>query len=123
MPQNVELNLNFDEVQRKVTKALHQGMMIAGEHLRNSSIAVAPEVRGESGGLIGTAFVEQAADGTVTVGYTMPYAARLHEHPEYDFRTDVNPNAQGKYLEEPANQEAQKMLEIAAEHIRRQSDG
>jgi len=34
------------------------------------------------------------------VSYDTPYAARLHEHPEYNFQN----GRQGKYLEEPAMQ-------------------
>lgn len=35
--------------------------------------------------------------GDVVVGFHMPYAARLHEHPEYHFQK----GRKGKYLEDP----------------------
>ena len=37
-------------------------------------------------------------EGSAIVADT-PYAARLHEHPEYDFSTKSNPQAQGKWVE------------------------
>lgn len=42
----------------------------------------------------------QSKSGTVTLVSQTPYARRLYFHPEYNFRTVENPNAQGKWLEE-----------------------
>lgn len=33
------------------------------------------------------------------IRYNTPYARRLYYHPEYNFRTDKNPNAQGRWLD------------------------
>lgn len=37
--------------------------------------------------------------GTVSLVSQTPYARRLYFHPEYDFQTKENPNAQGRWLE------------------------
>jgi len=37
--------------------------------------------------------------GKVKLVYTVPYASRVYFHPEYNFRTDKNANAQGQWLE------------------------
>lgn len=37
--------------------------------------------------------------GLVTLITQTPYARRLYFHPEYNFQTKENPNAQGKWLE------------------------
>lgn len=42
----------------------------------------------------------QSKSGTVTLVSQTPYARRLYFHPEYNFRTDKNPNARGKWLED-----------------------
>lgn len=42
----------------------------------------------------------QSKSGTVSLVSQTPYARRLYFHPEYNFRTDKNPNAQGKWLED-----------------------
>lgn len=41
----------------------------------------------------------QSRSGTVSLVTQTPYARRLYFHPEYDFRKDRNPNAQGRWLE------------------------
>src|SRR5690606_33739936 len=33
------------------------------------------------------------------ISYNTPYARRLYYHPEYNFRTDKNPNAQGRWMD------------------------
>jgi len=48
--------------------------------------------------------LEQSGD-VVEVGdiyqiiFNTPYARRLYWHPEFNFRTDKNPNAQGKWMD------------------------
>jgi hypothetical protein len=39
-------------------------------------------------------------NGTVSLVSQTPYARRLYFHPEYNFQTTENPNAQGRWLEE-----------------------
>lgn len=55
------------------------------------------EVPHDKGSLQNSGTVEEALDGDVIVGYHTPYAARLHEHPEYRFQK----GRKGKYLEDP----------------------
>ena len=37
--------------------------------------------------------------GKVSITVDTPYARRLYYHPEYNFRTDKNPNAQGRWFD------------------------
>ena len=37
--------------------------------------------------------------GTASIVSNTPYARRLYYHPEYDFSTEENPNARGKWFE------------------------
>lgn len=56
---------------------------------------------GDTGLLKGEAFqldTSGASKGEVYVVHSTPYARRLYFHPEYNFRTDRNPNAQGLWL-------------------------
>lgn len=41
----------------------------------------------------------QAKNGTVSLVTQTPYARRMYYHPEYNFRKDKNPNAQGQWFE------------------------
>lgn len=59
------------------------------------------EVPHDKGSLQNSGTVEQIGD-YVVVGYHEPYAARLHEHPEYRFRE----GRKGKYLSDPITNNA-----------------
>lgn len=67
-------------------------MAIGFEILRLSSF----EVPHDKGSLQNSGTVEKF-DDYVVVGYHEPYAARLHEHPEYHFQG----GRKGKYLSDP----------------------
>lgn len=54
------------------------------------------EVPLDEGTLANTGISEEDGDDQI-VAYNTPYAARLHEHPEYNFQK----GRKGKYLEEP----------------------
>lgn len=41
----------------------------------------------------------KSKNGLVSLISQTPYARRLYFHPEFNFRKDKNPNAQGKWLE------------------------
>lgn len=41
----------------------------------------------------------QSKNGTVSLVSQTPYARRLYYHPEYNFQTKENPNAQGEWLD------------------------
>ena len=38
-------------------------------------------------------------NGAGFISFSTPYARRLYYHPEYNFRTDKNPNAQGRWMD------------------------
>ena len=46
----------------------------------------------------------------VRVVFDTPYARRLYWHPEYNFRKDKNPNAQGKWMESYLTGENQQFI-------------
>ena len=43
---------------------------------------------------------EDSNSGVVKIVSSTPYARRLYFHPEYNFQTDPNPNAKGKWFED-----------------------
>lgn len=59
------------------------------------------EVPHDKGSLQNSATVQEIG-GDVVIGYHEPYAARLHEHPEYNFQK----GRKGKYLADPINTNA-----------------
>lgn len=60
------------------------------------------EVPHDKGTLQNSGTVDQVGEDVV-VGYHTPYAARLHEHPEYRF----GKGRKGKYLEDPIKRNEQ----------------
>lgn len=72
--------------------------MMTPEPGANSSPATRSE-GGRSGEIVGE------------VGFNTPYAARLHEHPEFDFK---EPGSGGKWLERPLFQNADDYFAVLA---------
>lgn len=85
---------------KALEKAQQRALAMTMEALKTDivSSAVVPKQTGE---LERSAFVDdsQLEKLIVSLIYDTPYARRLYWHPEYNFRTDKNPNAQGKWLE------------------------
>ena len=79
-----------ERVIKASAKAIDQ---VASEILRLSSF----EVPHDTGMLQSSGHVETQPDQSAIVGYNKVYAARLHEHPEYNFQN----GRKGKYLEDP----------------------
>lgn len=46
----------------------------------------------------GFTIIDQSRSKYMDMAFTTPYARRLYFHPEYNFRTDENPNAQGLWM-------------------------
>lgn len=106
------------------TRAARAGLKLAMEHLLGVSNELVPI---EEGTLMrsGTAEVDDAElIGIVTYSARndrddYDYAVRQHE----DLTLDHAPGRQAKFLEEPLFEEADTMMEIVAERIRRANDG
>jgi hypothetical protein len=85
---------------------------VADEVLRLSQ----REVPHDTGFLQNTGNVEPAKSDNnpeAIVGYHTPYAARLHEHPEYNFQG----GRKGKYLEDPIKNNLRFFTEITGRQI------
>jgi|SRR5690625_2855073 len=87
----------------QVIKALEQAqkraLALTGEALKTEVIAmqVVPKRTGEleRSGFIDESQLEKLV---ISLVFDTPYARRLYWHPEYNFRQDLNPNAQGLWL-------------------------
>ena len=65
----------------------------------------------------------QSKSGTISLVSQTPYARRLYFHPEYNFRTVENPNAQGKWLEPWITGEEKDFCEKAFSKFYKQEGG
>ena len=92
------LQAGLSTLSAKIAPANSKTAMAIGlEIMRLSQL----EVPHDKGSLQNSGTVEQIGDNVV-VGYHEPYAARLHEHPEYHFQA----GRKGKYLSDPITNNA-----------------
>lgn len=113
----VTMTNNFGAVTNEVRQRLTHGLDVAAE--RGTALAV-ERSPWDQGTLAGAHTVERAPDpetGAQVVADTA-YAARLHEHPEYNFSTDSNPNAQGKWVENALLENKGELGGIIAKEVR-----
>ncbi len=106
----------MDELQKGVIEAIMKGLFIAGEQLRADSVMIVPFDKGFNGGLAGSASTQLPVDEgggllSSTVGYNMPYAAKMHEDMTLHIKQTNTVGGQTrrqKYLETPAKENAEK---------------
>lgn len=90
-----------NRVVKKLTKASTKALEATAEAL-HTEVVQAQVMPRDTGHLQNeSTFVDysQSKSGVVSLISQTPYARRLYFHPEYNFRTTENPNAQGKWLE------------------------
>ncbi|SHJ52077.1 hypothetical protein SAMN02745163_02055 [Clostridium cavendishii DSM 21758] len=99
MSVNVTIKLYNDKIEglQNVSKqALEMTVEAVLSDIKTS--AVIPKDTGE---LERSSFVDtsQIENMVVSIIFDTPYSRRLYWHPEYNFRTDKNINAQGKWMQ------------------------
>lgn len=98
---SVKVKVQLDQVK---LKQLHQSHLQALEMTAQSTlddIKVSQVVPKDTTALEDSSFVDITGikRGYARVIFDTPYARRLYYHPEYNFRTDKNPNAQGEWMQ------------------------
>jgi hypothetical protein len=106
-----EVNWNGDTADRRATDAAEHGVKLGAEHILQVSRAVVPLEEGtlERSGVASTEGL------TAAVSYDTVYA--VYQHERLDLRHANGRTA--KYLEGPANAEADTVAEIIAAALRR----
>ncbi|NWL90011.1 hypothetical protein DMN77_20890 [Paenibacillus sp. 79R4] len=61
--------------------------------------------------LSGFVDLTEIRQGIASIVFDTPYARRLYWHPEYNFRTDKNPHARGKWMEPYYSGEKKKFVQ------------
>lgn len=104
---NSKLELNIKELGRSIEEGVPRGLLDAGNELMRLSQLEVPHDEGtlQNSGTVETDNLGINGMKSVIVGYHTPYAARLHEHPEYHFRE----GRKGKYLEDPARKNTEAL--------------
>lgn len=85
---------------QKIKEAAHKALEMTATAVK-SDIEASQVVPKEIGELERSGFVDtsELAQGKVAVVYDTPYARRLYWNPQFNFRRDKNPNAQGKWID------------------------
>ncbi|MBG9885533.1 hypothetical protein ABE10_02800 [Bacillus toyonensis] len=106
------MSLSFPRAS-ELDRRIMDGENLAAERLLALSAAQVPH---DVGTLEESGTVERAKtpEGGAAVVYDTPYAARLHEHPEYNFQG----GRKGKYVEDPALTNKAELGEIIAKKVR-----
>ena len=120
-----ELIKGLDTLSDAVLRFIKEGLFVSGEELRADSVMIVPFNKGFNGGLAGSSNTQVPVtnlDGglEVSVGYNMPYAARLHEDMTLHIKqtnTVAGQVRRQKYLETPAKENADKYGRIISDHV------
>jgi len=113
----VTMTNNLDRLEHEILDGLLDGINAAAER---GLVHAIDRVPWDEGTLADTGTVERATDPEegAAIVFDTPYAARLHEHPEYHFSKDSNPNAQGKYLEGAVVENKKELGDIIRKRVR-----
>lgn len=99
MKVNVKVTINQAAL-KNLEQIQQQAIEMTAEAVK-SDIVTSQVVPKDTNQLELSGFVDpsELKKGKVKLVYDTPYARRLYWHPEYDFRTDKNPHARGKWME------------------------
>lgn len=97
---NSTVKMNFPRI-KQLSQAAVTALEMTAEAL-HTEVVQAQIMPFETGNLQNdSTFVDysESNDGKVTLVSSTPYARRLYYHPEYNFQTDENPFASGRWYE------------------------
>lgn len=101
MRVNSTVKLNMGRI-KQLSDAAARALELTAEAL-HTEIVQAQVVPFDTGNLQNESFfvdTSGARSGKVSLVHSTPYARRLYFHPEYNFSTEENPNAKGKWFED-----------------------
>lgn len=105
---NIKLNnANINRLIQAHSKALEMTAEAVLSDIKTSQV-----VPKDTGTLEDSGFVDlsEIKEAVVRIVFDTPYARRMYWHPEYNFRKDKNPNAQGKWMEMYLTGEKQQFI-------------
>lgn len=110
MNVKVDIKLNNANINRLI-EAHSKALEMTAEAVL-SDIKTSQVVPKDTGVLEGSGFVDLSEINSfiARIVFDTPYARRLYWHPEYNFRKDKNPNAQGKWMESYLTGEKQSFI-------------
>lgn len=107
------LEWHGEEIKALISEAANEGLLEGAEYILEEANKIIPHKEGNLQNS-GETSVDKEKH-TAAVSYDTPYAARLHEHPEYEFLHD----RQGKWLETTIKTKSARVLEFIQKAISR----
>ena len=89
-------NSGLQEISASMARSLEMTCSILQDEIREEMVI--PRALGTLQNEAFSIDRSQAKSGIVSFVFNTPYARRLYFHPEYKFRKDKNPNAQGEWM-------------------------
>lgn len=111
MKVNVKVTLNqaalknLEQIQRQALEMTAEAVLT---DIKTSGVVPKDTSHLELSGFVDLTEIRQ---GIASIVFDTPYARRLYWHPEYNFRTDKNPNARGKWMEPYYSGEKKKFVQ------------
>jgi hypothetical protein len=102
---------NGDKIAKQIKEAENKALFETAEYVLETANRTVPHQDGDLE-RSGSASVDEQ-ERQATISYDTPYAARLHEHPEYDFQG----KGRGKWLELTMKEEKKKVQQYLKDRI------
>ena len=96
MKVKVTVKLNENNIKKLKIAAL-RSLPLTMEAMKTELMAM--QIVPKDIGTLEESAIVGVENGVGFISFSTPYARRLYYHPEYNFRTDKNPNAQGRWLD------------------------
>lgn len=97
MSVRVSIKLNQSKI-NKLVEANKQAFKLTVEDVLKD-IKDSQVVPKDTGNLESTGSIEFVSEAVASIVFDTPYAKRLYWHPEYNFKTDKNSSAQGRWMD------------------------
>ena len=120
MKIKVDIKLNQANI-KKIEEAMVKALPLTMEAMKTEIMTM--QVVPKEIGSLEESVVVGAVDGKGFISYNTPYARRLYYNPQYNFRTDKNPNAQGRWLDPFIHGEKKEWLTITAGKLLKEHSG
>lgn len=124
MKVNVKVTLNqaalknLEQIQRQALEMTAEAVLT---DIKTSGVVPKDTNQLELSGFVDLTEIRQ---GITSIVFDTPYARRLYWHPEYNFRTDKNPHARGKWMEPYYSGEKKKFVQQTfAQFVKQLSKG
>ncbi len=124
MKVNSKITINTQKI-KQLTRAQITALEQTGEAL-HTEVVQAQVIPRDKGTLQNeSTFVDysESSNGKVTLVSSTPYARRLYFHPEYDFKTDENPNAKAHWYDDWINGDRKEFCKKAYKEFYKRAGG